>query len=99
MIDIKHFREHPEEYQISADRRGLKIDTKKILELDGQRLELLGQVEGLRGQLNVKGKPTDTQLKELQQTKEKLEQLESKLTDIAAKLDVAWRAYIQQGGK
>lgn len=89
MIDIKHFREHPEEYQTSADRRGLKLDTKSILELDGQRLELLGQVERLRGQLNVKGKPSAGQLTGLQATKEKLEKLTAELTATEAKLDLA----------
>ena len=89
MIDIKHFRDHPQDYQTSADRRGLKIDVKSILEMDGQRLELLGQVEALRGQLNVKGKPTEAQLKELQQSKTKLEQLETRLTETQTKLDLA----------
>lgn len=86
MIDIKHLREHPSDYQTSADQRGLKVDISAIVTLDAQRSKLLSEVEGLRAQLNVKGRPSDDELKALQATKEQLEKLEPHLKEIEAKL-------------
>lgn len=89
MVDIKHLREHPEDYQASANLRGLKLDVKAVVSLDQDRSKLLGEVEALRAELNVKGKPTEAELKKLQDTKEKLEKLEKDLTKIQAELDAA----------
>ncbi len=82
MIDIKHLREHPDDYQTSADRRGLKIDINQIADLDNQRTKLLSEVEGQRAKLNVKDKPTPEQLKELQAAKAELEKSEKQLKTI-----------------
>lgn len=89
MIDIKDLRQHPEEYQESADRRGIKADTAKALQLDGRYLELLSQVEGLRAELHVDGKPTPAELAKLQAVKQELEKLESKLAAVQNELDAA----------
>jgi len=89
MVDIKHLREHPEDYQTSADRRGLKLNIKTTLELDQQRAKLLTEVESLRSELNIKDKPTADQLKKLQETKEKLEKLEKDLSKVQTELDDA----------
>lgn len=89
MIDIKHLRQHPEDYQKSAELRGLKTDVKRIVELDQERGQLLGEVEQLRSELNVKGKPEAAELKKLQATKEKLDGLEKKLEKTQADLDAA----------
>jgi seryl-tRNA synthetase len=83
MIDIKQLREQPEEYKRSAKLRGVKADVDKALELDGQRIELIQKVDKLRSELNVKGKPTAEELKDLQIIKIELEKLDKKL----AKLD------------
>ncbi|HSX14382.1 MAG TPA: serine--tRNA ligase [Candidatus Saccharimonadales bacterium] len=87
MVDIKHLRAHPDDYQTSADLRGLKIDTKKLIAQDDKRLKLLAEVEAWRAELNVKGKPTPAELKKLQQTKERLEGGESELAKVRAEVE------------
>ena len=76
MIDLKKLRENPDEYKNSAKQRGVTVDIGKLLELDKQRTELIGRIEILRSKLNLKGKPTDDQLAELQDAKGELEVLE-----------------------
>jgi seryl-tRNA synthetase len=82
MIDIKHLREHPEDYRTSAQQRGIKADIDAALKLDKERSQLLRQVEELRAKLNVKGKPTEEQLRELQEAKGQLEPLEQELAKV-----------------
>lgn len=79
MIDIKHLRAHPDAYRQSAKLRGLKADIDALLAADQQRTKLVGEVDQLRAELNVKGKPDAAQLKKLQTAKGKLEPLEAKL--------------------
>jgi hypothetical protein len=71
MIDIRHLRANPDEYKRSAERRAIKVDIDELLTLDAQRTALIGQVEELRAHLNVKGKPTEDQLRQLQDAKTK----------------------------
>jgi len=86
MIDIKNLRANPDDYKTSARQRGLKVDIDAILKIDADRTELVGQVEQLRAQLNVKGKPSEDELKALQKAKSELEPLEKQLTEIEGKL-------------
>jgi seryl-tRNA synthetase len=82
MIDIRHLRANPDEYKRSAERRAIKVDIDELLTLDAQRTALIGQVEELRAHLNVKGKPTEDQLRQLQDAKTKLEPLETELRQV-----------------
>src|SRR5438874_889878 len=77
MIDIKHFREHPELYQQSITQRGAKVDLARLRGLDDDRTKLLAQIEPMRGKLNVKDRPNEAELTGLQQTKQALERLEA----------------------
>lgn len=86
MIDIKKLRSNPQQYQDSADRRGLSVQIDEAIKLDDQRLELITKVEALRAQLNVKGKPTNDQLAGLQKAKTELEPLDEKLKQTEAEL-------------
>lgn len=79
MIDIKHFREHPDAYRQSAKLRGLKVDIDAVLATDQKRTNLVGQVDKLRAQLNTDGKPSAADLKKLQEAKAQLEPLEADL--------------------
>lgn len=87
MIDIKQFRAKPEEYEKSAELRGLKVDFAKLKKLDAERLTLTGQIDELRSKLNVKGKPDAKALAELQKTKGELEKLEKKQAGIDTDLE------------
>jgi seryl-tRNA synthetase len=79
MIDIRHLRDNPQDYKTSAEQRGIVVDINRLLTLDTQRSDLLRQVEELRSQLNVKGKPTPDQITKLQVVKAKLDPLENQL--------------------
>ncbi|HUC86912.1 MAG TPA: serine--tRNA ligase, partial [Candidatus Saccharimonadales bacterium] len=79
MIDIRHLREHPDAYRTSAKQRGIKVDIDGALAADQARLALISQVDELRAKLNIKGKPDEKQLADLQTTKADLEPLEKKL--------------------
>lgn len=82
MIDLKDLRQRPDAYKDSAKQRGITVDIDKLLKLDEERLDLLRQVEALRAKLNVSGKPTEDELKELKQAKTQLDELESNLASI-----------------
>ncbi len=87
MIDIKHLRTNPHDYETSATLRGMDAGVvKKTLALDAKRVELLQDVEALRAELNIKGKPTADELEKLQLKKEKLLKLEISLKDIETEL-------------
>jgi len=81
MIDIKHLREHPDIFRQSATLRGITVDIDAVLKADKKRVELIGQVDQLRAELNVKGKPDAARLKQLQTAKAKLEPLEDQLAN------------------
>lgn len=77
MIDLRHLREHPQDYQESVKRRGMKVDIDRLLELDEQLRKLQTERDTLRSELKVEGKPTPEQLKKLQKTKEELQKLDT----------------------
>jgi len=87
MIDIKRLREHPDQYRTSAQQRGVEADIDGALAADADRLALISQVDELRAKLNVKGKPSQEQLAELQKAKAELEPLEKKLAAAIERFD------------
>ncbi len=78
MIDIKQLRTNPDSYKDSARRRGIAVDIDKLLTLDKQRTQLIGEVDEIRASLNLKGKPTEAELAKLQTAKSELSDLEAK---------------------
>lgn len=86
MLDIKYIRQNPEKVEKSAKAKGIEIDIKKVLELDSKYREIDLEVQKLREERNanaseIKGKPTDAQIKNGQEIKQKLEGLEKLLTE------------------
>lgn len=79
MIDIRHLREHPDDYKASVSLRGMKVDIDRLLELDGQWSQLVAEVDQLRSRLKVQGKPSADELAKLQEVKAKLAKAEDKL--------------------
>ncbi len=53
MIDLKYFREHPEEIRDAARAKGVVIDTDRILELDRRVRALTGDIENIKAQKNA----------------------------------------------
>ncbi len=106
MIDLRQLRANPEPYQTSAKLRGIKVDIEKLLKLDAERPNLLATVEALRAKLNVKGKPSVAELKDLQAAKAelaplevKLQKLEAELADLASQLPNLMADGTPEGGE
>ena len=88
MIDLRDLRQNPDPYRQSAQQRGFDaavIDA--ALKHDEARNKLLQEVEQLRSELNLKGKPTEAELAKLQTTKTKLTKLEAELSSLEEKLN------------
>jgi len=91
MLDIKLIRENPEKVQKAAKDKGIELDIKHILEIDGKLRDLFLQVQTLREERNtnsasIKGKPTEDQIKNGQEIKEKIEKLEPALKALEEEL-------------
>jgi seryl-tRNA synthetase len=91
MIDIKLIRENPEKIQQSAKHKRVDVDVKHILDIDKKHHELLLVVQKLREERNahtsqIKGKPTDEQIKKGQELKQNLEKEEAALSAVAEEL-------------
>lgn len=85
MIDIRKLREEPQAYREAAKQKGIGVEAvEATLKLDVQRRGLMAEVEQLRAQLNIKGKPTPEQLATLQSAKEKLNTLQAELNEVDA---------------
>jgi seryl-tRNA synthetase len=83
MIDIRDLRDRPDAYREAAKQKGMgEAAVGAALKADEQRRKLLSEVEQLRSELNVKGKPTPEQLKKLQDTKAKLSKLDERLSEV-----------------
>lgn len=85
MIDIKDLRSNPEKYKDSAKKRGISVDVDQLLKLDSERTQLIGEVEALRAKLNVKDKPSEEELKQLQEAKKQLADVEDQFEKVEAK--------------
>ena len=91
MLDIKYIRENPEKIEKAAKDKGVVLDLKKVLELDSKYRKSDLEVNKLREERNlnssqIKGKPTDEQIKKGQEIKQKLEGLGKLLTEESERL-------------
>ena len=88
MLDIQFIRDNAEMVAEKSKQKGYVVDIEQLLGFDGQRRELLNQVEELRRQRNdlsagAKGqKPSDEQLAAGRELKDKLTNLEHQLSAI-----------------
>lgn len=90
MLDLKYLRENQAEVRSSIQRRGLTTDFDRWLKLDARRSELVPQVDELRAQLKVEGKPTLEQLTALQKVKHTLGEREQELAYIEREWKELW---------
>lgn len=90
MLDLRYLRENPDEVRTSIQRRGLNTDFDRWLKLDARRSELIPQVDELRAQLKIEGKPTPEQLTELQKVKHSLGEREQELAYIEREWKELW---------
>ena len=85
MLDIKFIREHKDEIKLAAKNKNIKIDIDRLLELDGERRDVMGRVEEFRAKRNElakigkTGKPTKEQIEEGKKLKEEIAKTEEEL--------------------
>lgn len=98
MLDIQYIRDNPELVAEKSAQKGYPVDITQLLGFDGERLELLKQVEELRRQRNelsnaLKGaKPSDEQVAQGRELRQKLNDLEHKLASIEQEFIILLKA-------
>lgn len=93
MIDLKAARNDPQAWRAAVARKGAAEAFERLLEADRRWLELVPQVDELRGKTKLKGRPTPEQLEELKEVKERLQALETELAAAEAARD-EWLAQV-----
>jgi len=80
VIDLRAARADADAVRAALARKGAAEAFDELLAADVQKRELQTQVEELRSQTKLKGKPTPEQLEELKAVKERLQPLEADLS-------------------
>ncbi len=89
MIDVKAARNAPDEWRVALERKGAAGAFDAFLEADRAWLDLVPEVDELRGQTKIKGKPTPEQLESLKTVKEELQRREAELEAAVAARQLA----------
>ena len=89
MIDVRAARNDPERFRAALARRGAAEAFDALLAADARWRELVPQVDELRAQQKLQGKPTPEQLEELKARKTRLNELEAELAAAEAERDAA----------
>jgi seryl-tRNA synthetase len=94
MLDIRFVRDHADEVQENASRKGYDVKISELLKLDQSKRELQQQTDELRAKRNEiasrmkGGEPTDELVAEGRKVKDKLNSLEQELKTTDAKLNI-----------
>jgi seryl-tRNA synthetase len=86
VIDLRAARADAERYRAALARKGADGVFDELLAVDERKRALQTEVEELRAQTKLKGKPTPEQLAELTTVKERLQPLERELADAEQQL-------------
>ncbi len=95
MIDIQFVRDNPGVVKTKSAQKGYNIDVDGFLQLDGQRRQLLQQVEALRGQRNdisaqmKDGQPNPDLIEQGKRLKTKLTTQEERLQKVDEQFEAA----------
>jgi seryl-tRNA synthetase len=89
MIDTRAARSDPERFRAALARRGAGESFDELMAADTRWRELVPQVDELRAQQKLQGKPTPEQLEELKARKARLQEVEDALAAAEAERDVA----------
>lgn len=94
MLDTKFIKENLELVEKNNKSRNVKVDLKKLLDLDTQRKTLQTEVEGLRNERKKisKTKPTDVEIIEMRKLGDKLQQMEERLRPLENQIaEILWQ--------
>jgi seryl-tRNA synthetase len=86
VIDLRAARADAEAFRAALARKGAAEAFDELLAADVRKRELQTQVEELRAQTKLKGKPTPEQLEQLKGVKERLQPLEAELSEAESRL-------------
>src|ERR1051326_8577183 len=89
MIDVRAARNDAERFRDALARRGAAEEFDALLAADARWRELVPQVDELRAQQKLQGKPTPEQLEELKARKARLTELEGELSAAEGERDAA----------
>jgi seryl-tRNA synthetase len=89
MIDLRAARNDPEAFRAALARRGAGDAFDELLVADERWRSLVPQVDELRAQQKVDGRPTPEQIDELEVVKERLRALEEELAAAEAEREAA----------
>ncbi len=95
MLDIKFIRENPKLVQEGAQKKQVRIEISRLLDLDKRRRELLSEVETLRAEQNqvtekiarLKGREKEQLIEQMKSLKEKLKSLETEFENVDRAFD------------
>lgn len=82
MLDIKFIKENKELVQKGAASKGYQVNLDTLIKTDDERIDLSQKIDRLRSDLKLKGKPSPSELKKLEITKNELQKLEAKYNKI-----------------
>lgn len=87
MLDIKFIRENVEAIAETAKNKNIKLDLKRLLEVDQERRTQIAELDEVRAERNELaksaqgGRPTEEQIEAGKKLKEKISELENKLKE------------------
>ncbi|HVX58872.1 MAG TPA: serine--tRNA ligase [Candidatus Saccharimonadales bacterium] len=93
MLDIRFIRENPDLVEEKSKQKGYDVDVRKLLNIDDERRNLIGEAEKVRAERNQlaaklkAGKPSEQDIARGKDLKENLAQLEDKLNPINEQFD------------
>ena len=82
MIDLRAARNDPDAYRAALARKGGPELFDELLAADERKRALQTQVEDLRAETKLKGKPTPEQLEAMKAVKERLQPLETEFAEL-----------------
>jgi seryl-tRNA synthetase len=82
MLDIKFIKDNKALVQKGAASKGYQVDLDTLIKSDDERIDLSQKIDKLRGELKLKGKPSPSELKKLEKTKNELQKLETRYNKV-----------------
>jgi len=96
MLDLRWVRENLDIVQEALDKRNAKVDLSRFRELDGERRQLIIEVEQLKNRRNVvsgeiaklkkAGEPAEDKIKAMRELGDEIKKLDTRLADIEEEL-------------
>ena len=89
MIDIKFIRENPDKVKQGCEKKQVKCDIDRVLELDEKRRSLLQEIEKLKAEQNKlsKGKSDKEQIQKAKEIKQKIKKIDPELDKVKGEFD------------